>query len=365
MDYTQCKWCGSTIFVGVAHCSSCGKDAAGKIASDDTKSNTAASEAMSASMPTTVPVRDQSSFGIKFFIYAIPVVAAILVIWKIYTNIGAPTPEENSKSPEYMMKMLSDPDSGRRYHACLNLQSGAAPRTPPAGTFPLVMALLKDPNSEVRASCGLAIRSYGAAAREAIPSLILALQDPSSYIRLNAAESLGKIASQIPEDRLTVPALIDAMQDKDEQVRGSVLRGLETVGERAAPAIPVLLKTLRDHSTKENLRDWILSILGRLAAKSDEIVPLLIQFLRDPDLRLRVTAIRALGNACPLARPAIPDLVQMSQDQDEHVRREASEAIDTCCTETGAPLTLSIQLLCQRHVSVPYPQSANPASIPR
>ena len=56
----------------------------------------------------------------------------------------------------------------------------------------------------------------GSGAKDAVPALMQALKDQDEWVRGNAARALGWIGSGAKD---AVPALIQALQDQDAQVR--------------------------------------------------------------------------------------------------------------------------------------------------
>lgn len=80
----------------------------------------------------------------------------------------------------------------------------------------------------------------------AVPGLLLALDSDDVYVRITAAEALGKIGNPVAIERLCV-TLDDARQD----VRWRVVRALERIGvepkaRAGAQVVPGLARSLRD-----------------------------------------------------------------------------------------------------------------------
>jgi HEAT repeat protein len=110
-------------------------------------------------------------------------------------------------------------------------------------TFPtLPFATLReavgDADTETRA-CGL----YALGTRsepEAIPLLIAALAEPSAFMGRTAADSLERIGKP------AVPSLIEALKNRNAQVRGLAARALAHIKDTSA--IPALFAALEDDS---------------------------------------------------------------------------------------------------------------------
>jgi len=78
--------------------------------------------------------------------------------------------------------------------------------------------------------------------RSEVTELIEMLQDDDYLVRMNAAESLGRLG---PAAALALPALIEALEDKQEFVSGAAARTLGAMGPEAAPAVPALTEALK------------------------------------------------------------------------------------------------------------------------
>jgi HEAT repeat protein len=74
--------------------------------------------------------------------------------------------------------------------------------------------------------------------RPAVPALIEALADREPFVRLAAIQILGKIEdAAVPVSREIVPALIGALADPDSFVRLAAVRTLVKIGDAALPAL--------------------------------------------------------------------------------------------------------------------------------
>ncbi len=95
------------------------------------------------------------------------------------------------------------------------------------------IALLSDPDEEVRASAMLVAQSFEDP--RIVPATIGLLKDPDWWIRITAAESLGRL-----KDPRGVAPLVEAL--KDPETRWSAVEALGRIADlRAAPALSQLL----------------------------------------------------------------------------------------------------------------------------
>ena len=182
------------------------------------------------------------------------------------------------------------------------------------------------------------VEAFGAAGAPAVPALIQALGDSNSAVCCAAAEALGKLG-----DPQAIPALIqalghdtdpfaddldlDAVDDLDldavldavyrDAVRAVAAEALVKIG---TPAVPALIQALRDRS--ENVRFAAAEALGKLG--DPQAVPALIQALGDSDWYVRRAAAEALVK---IGTPAVPALIRALGDSDSDVRAVAAWAL--------------------------------------
>ena len=71
-----------------------------------------------------------------------------------------------------------------------------------------------------------------AEAKEAIPVLVEALRDKEAEVRDSAAEALGALGADARE---AVTALLDLIKDKDEDVRQTAVEALKKIDPKRVP----------------------------------------------------------------------------------------------------------------------------------
>ncbi len=135
--------------------------------------------------------------------------------------------------------------------------------------------------------------------------------------RCQAARVLGMNETAA---ELAIPALIDALNDPDEDVRWMVIFALGCRGTAAAPAVPGLVPVTKDPSIR--LRREAVDSLGVI--RSSAAVPALIAAFQDPDDEVRFDAVRALGSIGPGATSATAALAAVALDaRDPRVSNQA------------------------------------------
>ena len=106
--------------------------------------------------------------------------------------------------------------------------------------MPALTAGVGDVEVEARRAAIEALEALGRQAAPAGPALVAALADQDRFVRWAAARALGKIR---PADVATlVPALAHLVADGDRDVALSALSALSAFGPRARAAVPALLE---------------------------------------------------------------------------------------------------------------------------
>ena len=97
--------------------------------------------------------------------------------------------------------------------------------------------------SELRAAAAWDLIYLGPAAKDAVPSLMAALEDDDLFVRLDAAAAFGHIG---PEAALAIPALVQALTNQHRGVRFNSAYSLGLLGNLAKDAVPALKVALND-----------------------------------------------------------------------------------------------------------------------
>jgi len=133
---------------------------------------------------------------------------------------------------------------------------------------------LSDADSHHRQAAAIILRHFGAKAGSAVSTLLAKLEDPDGDVRSCAAGTLAVIGTGKPE---VIAALFRLVHDPEWYVRGSAL-----------------------------------SALSKLNAPREQMIPLLIEALKEdfgtPDWSVPDVAVDALAKYGPSARAAIPEL---------------------------------------------------------
>jgi HEAT repeat protein len=100
---------------------------------------------------------------------------------------------------------------------------------------------LKDGDKKTRGYVALALGHLGKYAKDAIPDLLEAIQDPESSVRSYALHSLIMVG--VPKEAL--PILIQTLNDNVGTVRMYAAKAIMELGESAKEAIPALILLLK------------------------------------------------------------------------------------------------------------------------
>lgn len=122
---------------------------------------------------------------------------------------------------------------------------------------------------------------------KSVPALNESLTNQDESIRIAAVAALGEIDSS---SVLSVPALTDLLRDNSEDVRIIVVNTLEKIGK---PGVPALIQALQ-YNDNWMVRYSAADALGRIGASDEEVVPILINALRDEDKYVSSKAADAL-----------------------------------------------------------------------
>jgi len=110
---------------------------------------------------------------------------------------------------------------------------------------------------EVRVAAARSLAILGPEARTAIPALNQALHDKEVRVQLDAAAALGRIGRQ------SVPVLMQALEENDASIRHAAAYALGEVGPDAQPAVPLLTKALEDNDPQvRSSAAYSLSVIG-------------------------------------------------------------------------------------------------------
>lgn len=184
------------------------------------------------------------------------------------------------------------------------------------------IADLKDNVAEkyVRHNAVDALGNIGPAAKDAVPYLIKMLKDEDT--RHVAVGTLGRIG---PAAKDAVSFLVQTLDDKSRHNREAAMNALDNIG-----VLTIELKVKRYVADlKDNAAEWYVrrnaaSALGNIGPAAKDIVPILIETLKDKNEDVCRDTVIALWKIDPTAKDVVLCLIGMLKDED--VCRDAVNA---------------------------------------
>ncbi|MGK7923534.1 MAG: NACHT domain-containing NTPase [Trichodesmium sp.] len=159
---------------------------------------------------------------------------------------------------------------------------------------------------------------------EVITILLARLKDEDSNVRGSAANVLGKFGSS---SETVVNALLALVENDDSDVCQNALDALSKLGNSSETVVNTLLPLLQDENYF--MRRGAAFALGNLEKSSETVVnPLtLLTLLQDDDYIVRHNAVYALGNLGNSSEAVVNTLLTLLQDEYAGVRRSAAYAL--------------------------------------
>ncbi|NEO08675.1 HEAT repeat domain-containing protein [Moorena sp. SIO3I8] len=186
----------------------------------------------------------------------------------------------------------------------------------------ILLARLKDENSDVRREAAYALGKFGNSSETVINALITRLEDENSSVRRRAANALGRFGNS---SETVVSRLLALLQDENSDVRGMAAFALRILDKSLETLVSALLPLLQDENS--NVRGEAAFALGNLGNSSETVVSPLLALLQDPDYHVRIEAARALGNLGNSSETVVSPLLALLQDQNSNVRGWTASAL--------------------------------------
>jgi HEAT repeat protein len=144
-----------------------------------------------------------------------------------------------------------------------------------------------------------------------------------------------------------VPALVNALRDKDPKVRQEAIRAVGQLGTAARAAIPAVIELLNADDGYE--RVLAAEALAYLEARSPAAISALVKIMAERDLGLGGQAIAALGRIGPSAEAAVPALTEAVRSTDPAFRIEAALALAQVKPDPQAILPVLVEVFQDRN----------------
>ena len=216
-----------------------------------------------------------------------------------------------------ILKLSGDPEPVVRATV---LSALVSIRVEPGATLKKIDVAMRDKAPVVRLSAATAAGAMGAGARAVSASLALLIDDPEPAVRAAAIRALGATGGNEAGLAIKLTGQLD-----DPVVRSAAIEALSKLGKQSAVAVPRFIALYPKAQKSERLA--ILTALGGSA--SPESVAVITGALKDGESDVRVASLRALGNAQPAVSELLPPLIEALRDRDLSVRRVAAGLLGT------------------------------------
>lgn len=199
----------------------------------------------------------------------------------------------------------------------------------PEANGSLLKTLLEDPDAEVRANASRALGQLAALGRAPTGSreaLGLRMADASPRVREYAANALGSLRDLPAPVVGQITARLDARTEPDATVRAAAAAALGFV--KLTPDVQAALRRGFD-DVDLTVRERCMATTGHLRISEPEVLQALAARTTPAhSLGERLTALGALRDIGPAARPAREAVLRAQQDPDPNVREGAGYALE-------------------------------------
>lgn len=201
---------------------------------------------------------------------------------------------------------------------------------------PLIRSLKHQSPLVRNASAAMLALRRGRAA-PAVPALIDAIEDDSSFVRTEAAQALAEIA---PANKDVIAALKKAIDENRD--KGSMLEALVNIGE---PALEELAQHIGTKTNLGRFEPGAMTISKALVRIGDPSVPLLRKAVTSEDAFTRRMAIFTLGQIGAPGKDAAADIRKALNDKDDEVRRDAAVALSKIGVRDKSAIPILIEMI--------------------
>jgi len=213
------------------------------------------------------------------------------------------------------LQKLTDTNRQNRLEAIKTLKTLGSP------AIPILVEALTDDHEGIRRGAAFALGAMAQDAVVAVPALLATLKDPVSGVRMDVAVALKQITTASPEAlQQAVQELTTGLNHPESAVRQGAAFGLGVIGSEATSTIPPLIQALKD--TDEEVRLAAAIALKRMGSAA---VPALKVALNDSDMGVRAKAAFALGN---IQASGIVGVTEALQNSDRQIRQTAAMTLD-------------------------------------
>ncbi|MFO0878322.1 MAG: HEAT repeat domain-containing protein [Gemmataceae bacterium] len=265
-----------------------------------------------------------------------------------------------------ILQRLNDTDVSPRARALLALRTMSIDeKDVPAIVRGIATRLVPPTETQaiIRYEAALSLYRYIADGSPAIPSLIQATMDRSSWeIRHHAVALLWRIGvatnkDNTPDARITEALLAALRFEKTNKVKLEIIQGLGMMGRPSSGML--LSKVVSELSLCATHRNRPLAIWAYAGLVSmqdgqaaDQALNTIAKFLKNEDLDTRIQAAAALGALQDKAKKKVPALLEMLSDKEPFAVQAAASALGGINDQSDSVISALIQLTDNKDSSV-------------
>jgi HEAT repeat protein len=166
------------------------------------------------------------------------------------------------------------------------------------------------------------VQALGKIGPDALDALLGALDSRYPDVREHAAGVLGSLGFR---DRRIVVPLADRLRDPSDSVRAQALWALNALSPEARLLLPELKRAATDANAEVRLQT-----VGFMAKLGAPVVPLLLEALRDKDVKVQRQAVAALQTIETDDEALLKAVAPLLKDEDATVRQYAVSVLRRC-----------------------------------
>jgi len=244
------------------------------------------------------------------------------------------SPEDEARLPA-LIESLGTAEEHNRLVAAQQLH---ALRPIEEAAIAALTAALEDESEAVQDEAAAALRDIGPAA---VPGLRRALRHARVPVQLEACTGLQSARAITQE---TLPPLVEAAEaGENTGLTRCVVNAISSLGPRAQPAAPFLIRTLADEDP--TIRTAAARALARIGPPAANARNALRQLARDSDGEARMAAISAIARVAPRTPETMNLITTALSDEDPRVRRRAANILGAFgCAAKGSANLLNQRL---------------------
>lgn len=181
---------------------------------------------------------------------------------------------------------------------------------------PVIVDGLKDENSTIRFTSVNLLSRITKENPQVVSEIIKVINnEQDAAVRYTAIDNISNMTKQ--QKVAAVPALVKAVEDKNEHLRVIAIRTLGNIGSDAKAVQPELLVILRNKQESDEIRGAAAQALGQMGKYGQSAIPVLVSILKDKQSSKKLVqdTIWALGSMEKHAKSTMPVLINILEDK--------------------------------------------------